>query len=321
VIRKPLLCTLPYSTWLPPPSAQLQVRELDRERGARADVADVPHNELAVDAGRAHMGHGARRAGVRAHVRDRVLVDGAERGLAAGRGARRAAALVRVLERVERRAVQPAHDARAPCAACAAAPCAGVVERARRRPAADLPAREQDWLAVVARDDKRVLGRPREGDEGERVDLDRLDRRPARVNDRDTAVVACVKLSTAPRADRRKGDALTNARMSPEGENPTECTQPPDGLPYSPQTVLKGSFSPHTDAAGLQSVSAAIHGAISRRLLLVHILDVRREDTRLHVSTSRRQQDIVRVPVDGEHGGAERLLEQAGDPPVVLRVE
>lgn len=39
--------------------------------------------------------------------------------------------------------------------------------------------------------------------------------------------------------------------MSPEGENPTEWTHPPDGLEYSPQSVLKGSFEPHTEGAGL----------------------------------------------------------------------
>ena len=44
---------------------------------------------------------------------------------------------------------------------------------------------------------------------------------------------------------------LAKARTSPEGENPTVCTHPPAGLLYTPQTVLKGSFEPHTVGAGL----------------------------------------------------------------------
>lgn len=42
-----------------------------------------------------------------------------------------------------------------------------------------------------------------------------------------------------------------NARASPEGEKPTEWTQPPEGLEYSPQMVLKGSLLPQTVGAGL----------------------------------------------------------------------
>jgi hypothetical protein len=49
-------------------------------------------------------------------------------------------------------------------------------------------------------------------------------------------------------------DLLAKARTSPEGENPTECTQPPEGLEYSPHTVLNGSFSPHTEGGGLGTI-------------------------------------------------------------------
>jgi hypothetical protein len=45
---------------------------------------------------------------------------------------------------------------------------------------------------------------------------------------------------------------LAKASRSPDGENATACTQPPLGEPYSPQTVLNGSFSPQTVGAGLQ---------------------------------------------------------------------
>jgi hypothetical protein len=51
-----------------------------------------------------------------------------------------------------------------------------------------------------------------------------------------------------------EGDPLAKARTSPEGEKPTECTQPPEGLEYSPHTVLNGSFSPHTEGGGLITV-------------------------------------------------------------------
>ena len=47
---------------------------------------------------------------------------------------------------------------------------------------------------------------------------------------------------------------LAKASRSPEGENPTVCTHPPAGLLYTPQTVLKGSFEPHTVGAGLNYI-------------------------------------------------------------------
>ena len=54
---------------------------------------------------------------------------------------------------------------------------------------------------------------------------------------------------------------------------------------------------------------------------LVHILDVGGEDASLHVSATGRKKDIVGMPIDGEHCRADGLLEQARDPPVVVRIE
>lgn len=43
------------------------------------------------------------------------------------------------------------------------------------------------------------------------------------------------------------------AKASPEGENETAWIQPALSLRYSPQTVLKGSRSPHTLGSGRSS--------------------------------------------------------------------
>ena len=61
--------------------------------------------------------------------------------------------------------------------------------------------------------------------------------------------------------------SLAKASTSPEGENPTACTQPPVGPVYSPQTVLNGSFSPQTDAAGLRHIREG-----SAETLITHLL-------------------------------------------------
>lgn len=53
----------------------------------------------------------------------------------------------------------------------------------------------------------------------------------------------------------------------------------------------------------------------------VDVFDVRRKDASLHVGTASCKKHIVGVPVEREHRGANRLLEQARDPPVVVRVE
>jgi hypothetical protein len=117
---------------------------------------------------------------------------------------------------------------------------------------------------------------------------------------------------------------LAKARTSPEGEKPTECTQPPDGLEYSPHTVLNGSFSPHTEGGGLVSCLSthSIKDYTAREARpLVHVFDVGRKDAGLHVRASCGEQDIVRVPVDREYGGADRLLELLCDPPVVVWIK
>lgn len=54
-------------------------------------------------------------------------------------------------------------------------------------------------------------------------------------------------------------NSLAKARTSPDGENPTVWTQPPAGLPYSPQMVLKGNLDPHTVAVGLDIIRSGAH--------------------------------------------------------------
>jgi hypothetical protein len=63
------------------------------------------------------------------------------------------------------------------------------------------------------------------------------------------------------------GDILAKARMSPEGENPTLWTHPPAELAYSPQTVLKGNFSPQTLGPGLQRARECFENTLESSIL------------------------------------------------------
>lgn len=54
---------------------------------------------------------------------------------------------------------------------------------------------------------------------------------------------------------------------------------------------------------------------------LVDLLDICGEDTSLEISTPGSEEDIVGVPVDGQHGGPDGLLQLLCDPPVVLFIE
>lgn len=53
----------------------------------------------------------------------------------------------------------------------------------------------------------------------------------------------------------------------------------------------------------------------------IHFLDVSRENPCLHVCTARSEEYIVGMPVNRQDSGADGLLEQLADPPVVLGVE
>ena len=118
-------------------------------------------------------------------------------------------------------------------------------------------------------------------------------------------------------------DLPANARTSPDGEKETVWTQPPAGLANSLQTVPNGSFSPQNVGAGLDNIREFTGSSRTRklRLLLVYILDVRREHAGLHVRTSSGQQDIVRMPTDGKDGGPDRFLEELRDPPITLLIK
>lgn len=117
---------------------------------------------------------------------------------------------------------------------------------------------------------------------------------------------------------------LANAKRFPEGEKETSCTQPPLGLANSPQTVLNGNFSPHTVGSGLYSVSISgdslgQQGTINS--LAIHTLDESGEHARLCVSGPGCEQDVVRVPIDGQDGRSKGFLQVLGCPPVVFLVK
>ena len=117
------------------------------------------------------------------------------------------------------------------------------------------------------------------------------------------------------------GDLLAKARTSPEGENPTECTHPPELLEYSPHTVLNGSFSPHTEGAGLARLLRSHTHAHERHSLLVDVLDIGRKDTSLHIRASCSEQDVVWVPVDRKNGRSDWFLELLRNPPIIVFVK
>jgi len=52
--------------------------------------------------------------------------------------------------------------------------------------------------------------------------------------------------------------------------------------------------------------------------LLINTLDVSREDTGLEVRRTAGNQNVVGMPVDGEDGGADGLLDVLADPPIVF---
>ena len=220
---------------------------------------NVPHHKLPIHTARAHTSHSTGRTVVRTNVRDRVLVHREQfrvrRELRPSTRATAQTSRVRITERVERGAVETADGGRPGQSATRTADGRlgrrGVVERTGGLPAG-WTAAEKHGLAIVARSDDGILRRPCERDVRERVGTNRIDSRSARIHDTDGAVVAYYyDLSAKMNRGAGKVALLAKARTSPEGEKPTECTQPPDGLEYSPHTVLNGSFSPHTEGGGL----------------------------------------------------------------------
>ena len=56
-------------------------------------------------------------------------------------------------------------------------------------------------------------------------------------------------------------------------------------------------------------------------LPVINFLDIRRENARFHIGTSSGQENIVGMPVQGEHSRSDWLLQEFRDPPVVFGVE
>lgn len=59
----------------------------------------------------------------------------------------------------------------------------------------------------------------------------------------------------------------------------------------------------------------------ARLRLLVDIFDIRREDACFHVGAACCKKDIVGVPINGEDGRTDGLLELLGDPPIALGIK
>jgi hypothetical protein len=68
-------------------------------------------------------------------------------------------------------------------------------------------------------------------------------------------------------------------------------------------------------------LSASNFQSPSADSLLIDTLDKCREDICFSIRSSRSEQDVVRVPVDGQYSRPDRLLDVLGYPPVVLLVE
>lgn len=106
--------------------------------------------------------------------------------------------------------------------------------------------------------DDGVLGRPNESDERKSRHSDGTDcGARSRIDDADGAVVAFWSMLSMMSTVRNGMGLPANARMSPDGEKETVCTQPPAGLANSPQTVPNGSFSPQNVGAGLENAAVS----------------------------------------------------------------
>jgi len=68
-------------------------------------------------------------------------------------------------------------------------------------------------------------------------------------------------------------------------------------------------------------LSASSHYNETANSLLVDTLNECREDICLSIRSSRSEQDVVGVPVDGQYSRPDRLLDVLGHPPIVLLVE
>ncbi len=54
---------------------------------------------------------------------------------------------------------------------------------------------------------------------------------------------------------------------------------------------------------------------------LINVLDVSREDPRLHVRASSGEENIIRMPVNRKDSRPDGLLQQPGNPPVSFRIK
>jgi len=177
----------------------------------------------------------------------------------------------------------------------------------------------------VTSSDDSILGGPHEGDERESRDSDGTNcgTRP-RIDDTDGAVMTFENVFNAMSLGIKK-NALTcecegiSRRRERNGVHPT----PSRAREFTTDGTEWKLFTPEGGRGpeGRSNKFTISSGTRERYSLLVHVLDVCRENTSLHVRTAGSQQDIVRVPIDGKNSGPDRFLEELRDPPVTLFVK
>lgn len=140
----------------------------DPTRADGRNSIHIPHHQLPIHTRRADPAHIPRRPIIHPNAPNRVLMHSEQLRTVRRRDRRRArsvrdTARIGIAERVERGAVQSPHGRRASEACSSARPArlarVGVVKASDELPSS-LRAGEDQRLAVVARSDERVFGRP-----------------------------------------------------------------------------------------------------------------------------------------------------------------
>lgn len=216
---------------------------------------------------------------------------------------------------IECRALQTADRRR--CSTKARAPSTrsligvGIIESANELPSGLGISREDEGLTVVAGGNDGLFARPGESDQGKGGHTDSINGRSAGINDVDGAVVT-YEFPSEFLLERRVVQRLTREGKHISGRGESDGVDPPAGRTavFTTDGVEWQLLSPNGRCRACQT------GQLSKRVLwqaeehipLINVLDIGREDSRLHVCTPGGEKHIVRVPVNGQDGGPDRLL-------------
>ena len=227
-------------------------------RSQCSNSSNVPNDQLPVYTSRSHFTDCPTPPLVRPHARDSVLMYREKLGFSLRASTASAAARdtpgISVLEGIKSRAVQLPGSTRAESGRGKGRFGSRRVVETSDEPPSTLVSGKDVRLAIMTSSDDGVLGGPHEGDERESGHPDGTNSGARSwVDDTDGAVVSFASILNIAFVGRDKTGLPANARTSPDGEKETVCTQPPAGLANSPQTVPKGSFSPHNVGAGLNT--------------------------------------------------------------------